>query len=666
MSGIGGILNLDGAPVDAELLERVRDIIAHRGPDGSGIWVNRNVGLVHRLLWNTKESVHENQPMTNGRGFWVTADCRIDNREELESVFRSRGIWRETERLFDPFYPPDVAFILLAYEAWGEGAPNHLMGDFSFAIWDELNQKLFCARDPIGLKPFVYHWGGEKFIFGSEIKQLFQDRRVPRNLNQVHLTEFLIENPSNREETPYESIRRLPPAYSIRIQKGNFEIKRYWHWDPDSEPLSKVSIEENGEIFRHLFQEAIRARLRVHSQFRVGSLLSGGLDSSAIVSIAASIQNSLPVFTLYFPEVNPDDRFKNFDAVDEGPYCEAVIQKYKLEAHRIEIRGLGPFENLEENLWHQETPSSIPNLAYFSHLLKRARSDAGVRALFHGEGGDEVFMVGSQCFLRRLKRGDVSEFFSEWLARRKRRGASLFGLLNPIFRYYTPQWLKTLYRRHVRRVIPDWIEPGWAKKIHLRERVEREFRWDPYVHASCSYGILNWLRAGHIPVYLETLDRASNCCQLEVRLPYLDLRLLRFAAQLPLEQKVSKGVTKVLLREALKESLPSLIRERLRKAEFTPLIRQGMKKYASLPMIGALRNPYPLLRSIIVTKKLRTLYKNCLHPERKGPQTQESLSFLWHFVSLDQWLKYQESFWKRMEEVSYERGTNQVFSRQEA
>ena len=143
MSAIAGIFNGDGSPVDEELLVRMRDIVDYRGPDGAGIWCRGNVGLAQRLLWTTEESVHEKLPMTNGRGLWITADCRIDNRDELRREFESRGVWVEIQKLLDPFPPPDSAYILFAYQLWGEEAPNHLLGDFAFAIWDERRQKLF-------------------------------------------------------------------------------------------------------------------------------------------------------------------------------------------------------------------------------------------------------------------------------------------------------------------------------------------------------------------------------------------------------------------------------------------------------------------------------------------------------------------------------------------
>ena len=265
----------------------------------------RKVGFAHRLLWNTEESVHEKQPLTNGRGLWITADSRIDNREELQRTFGSRGVWVEIKKQFEPLSPPDSAYILWAYELWQEEAPNHLLGDFAFAIWDEPNQKLFCARDPLGVKPFLYHWSGQRLLFGSEMKQIFQEPSVSRELNSSYFSDLLLMIYPDRSETPYRTLRRLAPGHLLQIQGEKLQITKYWRWDPGKEPFSKATLEENAEIFLSLFKESVRARLRIPLGTRAGSLLSGGLDSSSIVSVAATLQSEkpFPVFTLCFPEI---------------------------------------------------------------------------------------------------------------------------------------------------------------------------------------------------------------------------------------------------------------------------------------------------------------------------------------------------------------------------
>lgn len=150
MSGIVGIYHLDGRPVEQQDVQRMTDSIAHRGPDGSAVWIEGPVGLGHRMLYTTPESLHEKLPLTNRTGdLTITADARIDNRNELFSMLNFNGRPRETI--------PDSEIILVAYEKWGEKCPEKLLGDFAFTIWDKRKQAIFCARDPIGIKPFYYY-----------------------------------------------------------------------------------------------------------------------------------------------------------------------------------------------------------------------------------------------------------------------------------------------------------------------------------------------------------------------------------------------------------------------------------------------------------------------------------------------------------------------------
>ena len=165
MSGIIGIHYLDGRPVDRENLTKMVDILAHRGPDGADIWVDGCVGLGHRMLWTTPESLIEKLPLENQRGdLVITADARIDNRDELIAALQINN--RPSDKVVDS------ELILAAYEKWGEDCPEHLLGDFAFAIWDERRELLFCARDHFGVKPFYYYFANNTFAFGSEIKAL--------------------------------------------------------------------------------------------------------------------------------------------------------------------------------------------------------------------------------------------------------------------------------------------------------------------------------------------------------------------------------------------------------------------------------------------------------------------------------------------------------------
>ena len=666
MSGIGGIYSID-KPVNPELLARMRDIISHRGPDGSGLWVKENVGFIHRLLWTTEESVYEKQPLTHGQGLWITADCRIDNRDELRREFEAHGVWMEMKKNFDSYFPPDSAFILWAYQIWGEDAPSHLLGDFAFAIWDEQNQKLFCTRDPLGLKPFVYYWDGKKFLFASDAKQIFQDSSIPTDLNIVHLAELTALGLSNSEDTPYQAIRRLPPAHSMTIKHERLQIKKWWLWDPREEPLSTASLEENAEIFLHLFKEAVRARLRVPPGLRRGATLSGGLDSSSIVSMAAGLfrENSrfnkadFPVFTAHLPEADSAYQSKNKDPVDENTYSTAVVEKYDLESHRIEIKGWGPLENFEENIWHQEGPLFFPAFA-FSQYFYNQLSGKGVRVLLHGEGGDELFFVPRSFGLGDFRKGGFLEFFGEFSKMGEILNVSRFGLLKVIARSSIPLWIKRARQYHERKSHLYWINPKFAKRNDFYSRVCKDLIWDPSFQTSSFASLLVCTRSPHVASYREALNRAQSASSLEIRFPFWDIRLIRFAASLPLIQKSRGGVTKILLREAMKDLLPNPVLNRLRKSEFTPAYLPAFEKYAAKEIKETYENPNPLLNSFVQSEKIRPFFNECFGSNglplalKKSRRPRWLWWHGWYLVNLDQWLKRRQGFLSNERSAFYE------------
>ncbi len=636
MSAIAGIYQPDGRPVDEETLLRMREIAATRGPDGAAMWVRGNVGFAHRLLRTTEESVLEQQPLKDGNGLWITADCRIDNRTDLKEEFQSLGIWP------DAAVVPDEAYILLAYQRWAEEAPDHLLGGFAFAIWDEQRRQLFCARDPLGLKPFFYHWVGRTFLFGSRVKPLFAHPSIRRRLNLGCLAENLMGSYSGLEETPYLDVKRLPGGHRLIVHRSRLEISRYWNWHPGSEPVSTAPLRENAERFQFLLRESVRAMRHVPAGARCGSLLSGGLDSSAIVSVAASEPGfrpeTLPTFTLRFPEADPSQTLASYDPVDESCYTDALARLYRLERHPVEIRQRGPFESsFGESLWHEEGPLISPALAYFQHALMTARR-LGVRAMLHGEGGDELFTVGSCCPFIPLLRGDLRRFARECRSQHRLRGTPYRNFLGPLFRTLTPEFLKIPFRRIARRPVPFWIDQGFARRVHLRERAERDVQWDARLHRSSSYGLWIWMRYNLNALYLETLDRLASPCGLEVRLPFLDTRLFRFMAGIPWDQKSCGGTHKILLREAMKDLWPAEIMTRLRKTEFSAPIRVGMERYASQEILRAVSDPHPVLRQMLDLEAAQRLWQGF----SQGTTPKRILSSLWpvwYIVSVDQWLK---------------------------
>ncbi len=278
MSGIAGIFFKNGAEVAQADLAGMAASLRHRGPDGTLIWRQGEIGLLNCALHTTPESLLERMPASNpSQTAIITADARIDNRAEL---LESLGFEEAHSTV------TDSDLICAAYEAWGEKCANKLIGDFVFAIWDCKRRCLFCARDPMGVKALYYYDSPRIFAFASEIKSLLCLRDVPRELNEVRVADYLVNLFEDREITFYKGIKRIPAASTLLVTSGGTKCARFWSLDPQRE-IRLRSDEEYAEAFLDLFTQCVRSRLR--SAFPIASTLSGGVDSSAIACLSGKL-----------------------------------------------------------------------------------------------------------------------------------------------------------------------------------------------------------------------------------------------------------------------------------------------------------------------------------------------------------------------------------------
>src|SRR5436309_10916945 len=230
MSGIVGIVNFDGAPVDRALLRGMTDFMTFRGPDEQQVWVDGNVGFGHTLLRTTFESEHEHQPFTLDGRTWIVADARVDAQADLIAKLAARG--EEVKRGVT-----DVELLLRAYHAWDEDCVDHLLGDFAFAIWDGLRRRLFCARDHLGVKPFFYAHLGQTVIFSNTLDCVRQHPAVSDTLNDTVIADFLLFGVNqNRAKSSFVDIQRLPPAFRATWSGAGLQMTRYWSL-PIDEPI---------------------------------------------------------------------------------------------------------------------------------------------------------------------------------------------------------------------------------------------------------------------------------------------------------------------------------------------------------------------------------------------------------------------------------------------
>ncbi len=579
MSAIVGILFLDGRSVDRPVLGRMVDVLAHRGPDGRGVWSEGPVGLGHRMLWTTPESLKEELPLADKSGnFVLTADARLDNRDELIAALgTATGIaGHQREEI------GDSELILAAYEKWGERCPEKLLGDFAFAVWDGRNQRLFCARDHMGVKPFYYFRSERALVFASEIKALFCIPEVPRRLNEARVADYLVPLLEDKTITFYQQILRLPPAHSITISRKSASTRRYWSLDPSRE-VRFGSDEEYAEAFREIFTEAVRCRLR--SAFPVGSQLSGGLDSSSITCVARDL-------LLLEEEKEGGERrllLRTFSAVfdevpecDERYYIEKVLAGGGIESHEVKADQMSPLGDIERVLWHMDEPFMAPNL-FLEWGLDSAAHQQGVRVVLSGIDGDTIVSWGYPYLIELARRGRWVTLAKEIDALSKRFGRSrrlvlkrkVLRPLAPDFLVRYWQRLRGLYRPGRSYDAGDVINPDFGRSVGLEERAKglRE----PSIQARISREH-HWrdINRGILAYNLELGDKVGGAFSMELRYPFLDRRLVEFCLALPPEQKLRRGWTRMVVRRALAGSLPEEIRWRIRKTNLGPNFDRGL------------------------------------------------------------------------------------------
>jgi asparagine synthase (glutamine-hydrolysing) len=554
LSGIVGIYDRSGAPVDRALLQALAHFLSYRGPDGRETWSSGAIGLGHTLLRTTRQAQIERQPASLDGQLWITADARIDCREELEQKLE------QLEHGAAGRMATDSDLILRSYAAWGAECVQHLRGDFAFAIWDARKKLLFCARDHFGVKPFYYSELGERFLFSNTLDCLRQHPDVSEELNDAAIGDFLLFGVNcDVATTTFRDIRRLPAAHAMTVSSDGLRIQRYWT-APTEGRIRYNRAEDYVEHFQILLQVAVADRMRVD---RAGILLSGGLDSATIAATARELSGSaggtpeLRAYTVVYESLIPDQ---------DGEHAGDVAEFLKIPLQRIAMDELKPFERWDDP--ETKSPEPVDN-PFFAGLFDQFRTIAAdCRVVLSGEGADNLMHFEMWPFARDLmRRGNWGGLFAEasrylWLRPSvvpgvKRRVLGLFGK--------DPKAL----------VYPRWLQPDFARRLNLQERArewsevptERPHPVLPKAHASLS-----------LPQWSAMFEQESpgiTQCPVEVRHPFLDLRVVNFLLALP---PFPLFFEKQLLREAVAGRLPESVRTRRK----TPL--------AGSPLVEHLRD----------------------------------------------------------------------------
>ena len=561
MCGIAGIYNFGIAQaVDSQLIKKMCSVLVHRGPDDEGIYCKDNIGLGHRRL-SIIDLAGGHQPMSNEDGtVWIIFNGEIYNFPELKKELIQKGHKFKTHS--------DTETIIHLYEEEGEDCVHKLRGMFAFAIWDERKKQLFLARERVGKKPLHYAVFNGKLIFASEIKAILEDPSVKREIDYEALHDYLSVLYVPAPRTMFKGIRKLPAGHYLVCDKDGVRTTKYWDID-----FSKTVSTSEDVLAADLYARLKEAtRMRLISDVPLGAFLSGGVDSSSIVSLMSGLQNT-PVIT--------NSIGFSVKAFDELKYANLLANRYKTDHHEyiVEPKAL---DILDKLTWHYDEPfgdaSSIPTY----YVSKMARQN--VTVALSGDGGDENFagynryiysdaMIGLQNMLPSFVKSAAKNMAASLGARNRGPWAikfankleecssSPFDLYFKIISIYQEREKVSLYSAALR---------GKMKDYSTRDNFK-------IVFDSCaSDDYMSRLQYLDIKTYLcddilVKVDRASMAVSLEVRAPILDHKFMEFAATIPSNLKARGLKGKYILKKAMSKSVPSEILNRSKMGFGVPM-----------------------------------------------------------------------------------------------
>ena len=578
MCGIAGVFSPNGPPVTAGELFELGARIPWRGPDDEGYLletasgerflfagpdsppeayagglpytptrsvpgeVQGRLGFAFRRLSILDLSPSGHQPMCDPSGrFWLIFNGEVYNYLELRAELEGKGHRFASSG--------DAAVLLASFAEWGERCLERWNGMWGCAIWDAREQRLFLARDRFGVKPLYYQYEDGRFRFASELKPLVLDR--PIRVDRQSVYDLVARDwVDYRDETFFAGTLRLPPAHALIVDRNGLRTWRWWELPEGAARRgAEVPRDEAGIVaaFRERFQDAVRLRLR--SDVPVGTCLSGGLDSSAIVLEASrQLDHPMRVFTVGYA----DPRF------DERPHARAVARAAGAEYFEVEPDGTDLFETLDDLVWHQEEPAAGPGLYSQWHVMRLAHAH-GMKVLLDGQGGDELLAgyhrYATPYLQDLLRRGRLAEFARDVWRVGARQGqvetwAKVFltGPARPLF-----AWGRRTFGQGKDRV----LRPEFAAECGAPEPVA------PRRFATALDDTLGWeITNRFLPSLLRYEDRNSMAHSIETRLPFLDYRLVEFVFALPQGYRLRGTTTKWVLRQAMRGVLPAAVAER--------------------------------------------------------------------------------------------------------
>lgn len=579
MCGITGIINKKNTPFDEILLHKVNDSIKHRGPDGEGFYVYKNLGLGHRRLAIIDLTDSGKQPMSLNERYFITYNGEIYNYIEIRLELIELGITFSTAT--------DTEVILKAYEFWGENCVNHFNGMWAFAIFDKHKEILFISRDRFGVKPLYYVNTDENFVFGSEIKQLLTFG-IRAKVNKQMLSDyFCIGYANHTAETFFDGIFQLEPGCNITLslKDVNPKINRYYHLKVNEE-VNKLKEHEAIDFYISKLNDAIKLRLR--SDVVVGSCLSGGLDSSYISSYAASLHNP-----------NNNNLFRAITASsqqtdnDESPYAKIVADYSNLDWHVASPDTNDYLNVLDRVVKIQEEPFGGPSIVMQYYVLKMAK-DVNCIVMLDGQGGDETLLGYERYYASYFNALGIVQKVKFLLSASKNSKLKVSELLKYVL-YFNNYWIRRLSLRnkclYLKKELANLFNNTLLRKIIGKSKSIYDLQ-------------IFEIQSHQLRTLLMYEDKNSMAHSIETRLPFLDYRVVEAAVSMNCDYKINGGWTKYVLRKSGADNriLPAEIAWRKNKIGFEAPSKLWLsKKEENIRLFEA----SPFLNTIIDFSKIK-------------------------------------------------------------
>lgn len=596
--------------------------IAHRGPDSSDHYAEAPAFLGHRRL-SIIDVAAGGQPMTNETGTrWIIYNGEVFNHASLRPALENAGHRYQTRC--------DTETILHAYEEYGPACVERFRGMFAFAIWDETDKTLFCARDRLGIKPFYYYWDGSLFAFASEIKALLTHPAISASFEESLLPEYLAFGYTSDDHTLFKGIRKLMPGHHLRLradEPDSFRIERYWDPHPDpQQPADGDDAYWIGECRRRLEENV---GMRLMSDVPLGMFLSGGVDSSAITALVRRMaEGPVKTFSVGYEETE----------FSELGYARQVAKQLGTEHHEVRIGKEEFFDALPRLIWHEDEPITWPSSVALHFVSMLAAKE--VKVVLTGEGSDELF-AGYNRYrfgqwnqkiepayrmmpesVRRGLRAFIANSSLLSAKIRRKLGHTILGRGESVESLYLDNFYSAFSAEEQARLLPG-MPVGAAYSTFSRY-------WNAAAGRSSIGRMLYADQKTYLVELLMKQDQMSMSASIESRVPLLDHTFVEFAAAIPDRMKIRNGEAKYIFKKCVEDLLPHDIIYR-RKMGFPTPLRSWLMDASNGPLHAALRDKDGLLASVIHMPEMETLLR------RHGSAEVDATDRIWRLLNLQLW-----------------------------